>query len=144
MILSLDSQFSSQCKMAASDEVLKDGKAVPVGFGKLLAHTDRVVRDRGFKKLRKWLKKNPDLGRLEFMKVWKGLYFAMWMADKRPVQQELAVQIALLLNEIPLERRTMWIECFWDTMRDAWEKLDAHRVNKYLLFLRIVLAEMFK
>ena len=22
------------------------------------------------------------------MKVWKGLYFAVWMADKRPVQQE--------------------------------------------------------
>lgn len=36
----------------------------------------------------------PDLtylpvqsARLEYMKVWKGLYFAMWMADKRPVQQ---------------------------------------------------------
>ncbi|CAL1173208.1 unnamed protein product [Cladocopium goreaui] len=119
-------------------------KHVPVGFGKLLAHTDRTVRDRGFKKLKKWLQKTPDLGRLEYMKVWKGLYFAMWMADKRPVQQELSVNIALLLNDVPQGRRTMWIECFWDTMRDSWEKLDVHRVNKYMLFLRIVLAEMFK
>jgi len=130
--------------MDTSSQEVETVKTVPVGFGKLLAHTDRTVRDRGFKKLKKWLKKNPDLGRLEYMKVWKGLYFAMWMADKRPVQQELSVNIALLLNEVPREKRTMWIECFWDTMRDSWEKLDAHRINKYLLFLRIVLAEMFK
>ena len=100
-------------------------------------HFARTVWDRGFKKLKKWLQKTPDLGRqdwslalensgrwepesitknghplhpfvnlcckfiqipfasidsigrLEYMKVWKGLYFAMWMADKRPVQQDI-------------------------------------------------------
>merc|ERR1719409_1001425 len=29
-------------------------------------------------------------------------------------------------------------------MTTAWEKLDKHRVNKYLLFVRIVMAEAFK
>ena len=76
---------------------VETAKTVPVGFGKLLAHTDRcdlenvcwktqmlsreiskmqtasarfdrTVRDRGFKKLKKWLKKNPDLGRFGFRK----------------------------------------------------------------------------
>ena len=99
-----------------------------MNFGKFLAHTDklvselvrphckavetaekhlpRVVRDRGFKRLKRWLVKHPELERpfvdtavhlifhvlirrLEYMKVWKGLYFAVWMADKRPVQQDL-------------------------------------------------------
>ena len=32
------------------------------------ARFDRTVRDRGFKKLKKWLKKNPDLGRFGFRK----------------------------------------------------------------------------
>ncbi|OLP95234.1 Ribosomal RNA-processing protein 1-like [Symbiodinium microadriaticum] len=65
----------------------KGQEGLPVNFGKFLAHTDKVVRDRGFKRLKRWLVKHPELERLEYMKVWKGLYFAVWMADKRPVQQ---------------------------------------------------------
>jgi len=122
----------------------KGQEGLPVNFGKFLAHTDKVVRDRGFKRLKRWLVKHPELERLEYMKVWKGLYFAVWMADKRPVQQELAVNIALLLNDVPQEKRTLWIDTFWETMKVSWEKLDVHRVNKYLLLLRIVLAEVFK
>jgi len=117
---------------------------LPLNFGKRLAHTDKVVRDHGFKTLKKWLQSHRDLDRLDFMKLWKGLYFGMWMADKRPVQQELAVNVALLLNDVPREKRNLWIDTFWETMRDAWEKLDVHRINKYMLFLRIVLAESFK
>ncbi|CAJ1332785.1 unnamed protein product, partial [Effrenium voratum] len=94
-----------------------DVKKLPVNFGKQLAHTDKGVRDRGLKKLKRWLLKHPDLGRLEYMKVWKALYFAMWMADKRPVQQELAVQIALLINDVPHDKRTLWMDTFWETMR---------------------------
>lgn len=116
----------------------------PVNFGKRLAHTDKVVRDRGFKTLKKWLSKHEGLERLEFMKLWKGLYFGMWMADKRPVQQDLAVNVALLLNEIPRAKQGMWIDTFWETMQAAWEKLDVHRISKYLLFIRIVIAERFK
>eukprot|EP00930_Biecheleria_cincta_P003554 TRINITY_DN104497_c0_g1_i1.p1 TRINITY_DN104497_c0_g1~~TRINITY_DN104497_c0_g1_i1.p1 ORF type:complete len:452 (+),score=102.48 TRINITY_DN104497_c0_g1_i1:61-1356(+) len=117
---------------------------LPLNFGKRLAHTDKIVRDRGFKLLKKWLQSHQDLERLDYMKLWKGLYFAMWMADKRPVQQELSVNVALLLNDVPREKRNLWLETFWQTMRDAWEKLDVHRVSKYLLFLRIVIAECFK
>jgi len=94
--------------------------------------------------LRTWLKDNPELERLEYLKLWKGLYFAMWMADKRPVQQELSVNIALLLNDIPRSRRNMWLDCFWEIMQTHWEKLDKHRMSKYQLFTRIVVAEMFK
>merc|ERR1719215_2189933 len=66
------------------------------------------------------------------------------MSDKRPVQQELAVNIALLLNHVPAEKQDMWFDCFWETMHTGWEKLDVHRMNKYLLFARICVAEAFK
>jgi len=116
----------------------------PINFGKRLAHTDKLVRDRGFKTLKKWLQKHDELDRLSFMKLWKGLYFGMWMADKRPVQQELSVNIAVLLGDIPREKQGMWIDTFWETMQASWEKLDIHRISKYLLFIRIVVAEAFK
>lgn len=135
---------------AAPDEPQQQlqGKAgsqpLHLGFGKKLAHTDKVVRDRGFRTLQAWLSKNTDLERLDYLKLWKGLYFAMWMADKRLVQQDLAVKIALLLNDIPREKQGMWVDTFWETMHESWEKLDIHRVNKYMLFVRIVVAEVFK
>lgn len=124
------------------DESLKEHQ--PINFGKRLAHTDKSVRDRGFRTLQKWLSKHTELERLDFMKLWKGLYFGMWMADKRPVQQDLAVNVALLLKDVPRAKQGMWIDCFWETMVAAWEQLDVHRITKYLLFIRIIVAEAFK
>merc|ERR1712178_199400 len=40
--------------------------------------------------------------------------------------------------------QVLWVETFWDTMQAAWEKLDIHRISKYLLVIRIVVAEAFK
>lgn len=109
-----------------------------------MTHTEKKVRDRGFKDLKAWLQRQPDLQRLDYMKLWKALYFCMWMSDKRPVQQELCVHIAWLLNDIPSEKQFMWLDCFWETMEAHWGALDKHRVNKYLLLVRIILAEAFK
>merc|ERR1719440_1097924 len=111
-------QSSVPAKASSTDEADKEHQ--PLNFGKRLAHTDKIVRDRGFRTLKKWLVKHPDLQRLDFMKLWKGLYFGIWMADKRPVQQELAVNIALLVNDVPRDKQVMWIECFWETMQAAW------------------------
>lgn len=133
-----------KAKAKASPEANGQPAQLPLNFGKRLAHTDKIVRDRGFQFFKHWLQKNGSLERLDYMKLWKGLYFGMWMADKRPVQQELAVNIAVLLGDIPREKRQLWIETFWVTMQDAWEKLDVHRINKYMLFTRIVIAEAFK
>mmetsp|Transcript_96969 Transcript_96969/g.269816 ORF Transcript_96969/g.269816 Transcript_96969/m.269816 type:complete len:366 (-) Transcript_96969:282-1379(-) len=117
---------------------------LPLNFGKKLAHTDKVVRDRGFRILKKWLQKHAELERLDYLKLWKGLYFGFWMSDKRPVQQELAVNVALLINDIPSAKQGTWVDAFWEIMQASWEKLDRHRMSKYMLFLRIVVAEAFK
>jgi ribosomal RNA-processing protein 1 len=119
-------------------------EALPLNFGKRLAHTDKVIRDRGLRVLKLWLDKHRDLERLDYLKLWKGLYFGLWMSDKRPVQQELSVNIALLINDIPAEKQHLWMDTYWETMHKGWENLDVHRINKYLLFLRIVTAEYFK
>ena len=63
-------------------------------------HTDKRVRDRCVKGLRAWLSgrasSDQQLSDLDVMKLWKGLWYCMWMSDKAPVQQELARTYVLL------------------------------------------------
>eukprot|EP00971_Amphidinium_carterae_P301843 5996777-Amphidinium_carterae.1 len=66
------------------------------------------------------------------------------MSDKRAVQQELAVNMALLLGDVPREKQMLWLEVCWEEMQDGWEKLDIHRLSKYMLLVRIIMAEVFK
>jgi len=132
-------------KERAEDGVGQDvRKQQPLNFGKRLAHTEKTVRDRGFKTLKSWLEKHPELDRLDYLKIWKGLYFGMWMSDKRHVQQELAVHMAFLINIIPAKKQFVWLDTFWEIVQEGWEKLDKWRMNKYLLLVRIVMAEAFK
>lgn len=113
-----------------------------VRFGKKLAHTDKKVREKGFKIVLKWLKKNAEtLDAMEMMKMWKSLWYAFWMSDKPLVQQELAVNLALTMNAMPEDKWPLWIAAFWETMQSSWEKIDRHRMNKYLLLMRCFLAE---
>jgi len=65
------------------------------------------------------------------------------MSDKKPVQQELSVHIALLVNAIPRRKLALWVACFFEVFQNDWWRLDTHRMNKFLLLVRIQIAEVF-
>lgn len=35
---------------------------------------------------------------MEMMKLWKGLFYAFWMSDKPPVQEELAIALSKMVQ----------------------------------------------
>jgi ribosomal RNA-processing protein 1 len=55
-------------------------------FARRLASNHKADRDRAVKTLRKWLSGRPELPRLDALRLWKGLFYCQWMADKVPVQ----------------------------------------------------------
>lgn len=67
--------------------------ATEIRFARRLADNDKAVRDKAVKKLRTWLHKQHGLSELDNCKLWRGLFFCMWMSDKPLVQEELADQI---------------------------------------------------
>ncbi|CAM9126552.1 unnamed protein product, partial [Hapterophycus canaliculatus] len=72
-----------------------------VKFGKHLASSDKRVRDRTVAALREWLRqrsKGGALTDLDLLKIWRGLWYCMFMCDKAPVQRELAENLAGLLS----------------------------------------------
>jgi hypothetical protein len=75
-----------------------------VKFGRLLGGTDQRKRHAAVNKLKAYLKARCDINNedggiseMDLMKLWKGLWFTLYMADKVPVQDELSKRLAELL-----------------------------------------------
>ena len=116
-------------------------------FSKSLASNDKSVRDKTLAALKVFIRQRngKGIGELELMKLWKGLYYCMWMSDKRPVQQELASELASL---VPLfesnESVHLFVVCFIRTMRREWQGLDHLRLDKFYSLVRCFVFEWFK
>ncbi|KAF1790203.1 Nucleolar, Nop52 [Phytophthora cactorum] len=101
-------------------------------FGQHLAHTEKKYRDRALKKLTVYLTKKKEWTELEWDKLWKALFYCMWMSDKRPVQEELSTNLAGLVHRIPsAESALEFVHSFFRTMHREWHGLDGLRLDKF-------------
>lgn len=127
--------------------------AVPapeVQFAQRLAANEKRIRDRAVKKLRGYISgrtQRPDGGfsQDELLKIWKGLFYCMWMQDKPLLQEELANNIAQLIHVIQnTEARHLFIQTFWQTMSREWNGIDNLRLDKYYMLIRLILRQSFE
>ncbi len=88
-------------------------------------------------------RRDPPLSILEIMKLWKGLFYALWMADRAIPQQNLAAELASLLAIQPRAGVVPWLRGFWATMAREWTGIDVLRLEKFLLLVRRVLGASF-
>lgn len=120
--------------------------AQEISFAKVLAGNDKKLRDRGVKRLRKWLmarsRGDTDLKKGDFKRLWKGLFYCMWMADKPLFQEELAETISSLIHCFQHTGPAIkFIEGFFITMSAEWKGIDQHRLDKFLMFVRRFLRQ---
>lgn len=141
---------SEQTKSRGDKSSKNGGKALlvaqEISFAKILAGNDKKLRDRGVKRLRKWLSARSNsecsLEYDDYMRLWKGLYYCMWMADKPLVQEELAETISCLVHSLNLpDHAIKFIETFFRTMSLEWPGIDQHRLEKFLMLVRRFLRQ---
>eukprot|EP01116_Phalansterium_solitarium_P002861 TRINITY_DN1317_c0_g5_i1.p1 TRINITY_DN1317_c0_g5~~TRINITY_DN1317_c0_g5_i1.p1 ORF type:complete len:587 (-),score=298.27 TRINITY_DN1317_c0_g5_i1:991-2751(-) len=119
--------------MAASKEISNK----EISFGKRLAAVDKATRDQGVRVLSRWLAKQQHTTELEMMKIWRGLFYCMWLSDKPLVQQELAESLAKLVHSLPNDDSALlFIQAFWRTIEQQWHTLDRLRLDKFYSLLR--------
>jgi len=120
-----------------------------IRFARKLASPDVKKRRAAIAGLQSWVKARSAsapkgvIEELELRKLWRGLFFCMWLADKAPVQAELAGKIAELVHcfNTPQGVRS-WLLICGRTMRNEWGRLDKYRVDKYYVLLRSVVREV--
>jgi ribosomal RNA-processing protein 1 len=74
------------------------------------------------------------------LKLWKGLFYALWMCDRAVPQQALCADLAGLVHILPDPTVVPWLRGFWATMAREWSGIDVLRLDKFLLLVRRVLG----
>ncbi|KAI1639286.1 nucleolar protein,Nop52-domain-containing protein [Biscogniauxia mediterranea] len=123
--------------MAAND----DTASMP--FIKNLASSDRKLRDSALSTLRAFLSNSQRrLSDTDNLKLWKGLFYSLWMCDRALPQQQLCGELAGLARALPRAAAVPpWAAAFWATVAREWTTgIDVLRMEKFLLLVRRVLA----
>ncbi|XP_059099874.1 ribosomal RNA processing protein 1 homolog B [Peromyscus eremicus] len=119
-------------------------------FAQRLASSEKGVRDRAVRKLRQYLsaRTQSDTGSFsqeELLKIWKGLFYCMWVQDEPLLQEELANIISQLIHVVnSSEAQHLFIQTFWQTMNREWQGIDKLRLDKYYMLIRLVLRQCFE
>ncbi|NXK39242.1 RRP1B protein, partial [Piprites chloris] len=121
-----------------------------VQFAQRLAANEKRIRDRALKKLRGYIGVRTQrlaggFSQEELLKIWKGLFYCMWMQDKPLLQEELAANISQLIHVFQnAEARHLFLQTFWQTMSREWSGIDNLRLDKYYMLMRLILRQSFE
>ncbi|KAK0641997.1 nucleolar protein,Nop52-domain-containing protein [Cercophora newfieldiana] len=116
-------------------------------FIKNLASSDRKTRTSALASLHTFLSARQvasSLKPIDILKLWKGLFFALWMCDRAIPQQTLCAELADLIYVLPRESIVPWLRGFWATMSREWTGIDVLRMEKFLLLVRRVVGASFR
>lgn len=116
-----------------------------VKFARALASPDKTIRDKTIVTLIKYVSSLQELSDLEMLKLWKALYYCMWLSDKQAIQQELATALSNLFKSFKVHKLAiLFYKMFFQTMHREWTLLDQHRVNKFYILIRMMIREGFQ
>ncbi|KAK6511902.1 hypothetical protein TWF481_000806 [Arthrobotrys musiformis] len=109
-------------------------------FVKQLAANDRPTRDKAVESLKAYLSSSRTFSRSDMLKLWKGLFYCMWLSDRPRTQQRLADELASLVEVLKPHNVITFLEAYWSTMTREWTSIDSLRMDKFMLLVRRYLA----
>ncbi|XP_036401088.1 ribosomal RNA processing protein 1 homolog A-like [Megalops cyprinoides] len=121
-----------------------------IQFAQRLASNEKPIRTKAIKKLRKYLSvrsQKPKGGFTidELLKIWKGLFYCLWMQDKPLLQEELSTQISNLIHSLQnIDSQFLFLESFLMTINREWNGIDRLRMDKFYALVRFVFRQMFE
>eukprot|EP00249_Psilotum_nudum_P010611 c22647_g1_i1 orf=267-2213(-) len=114
-----------------------------LGFAGKLASPDKKTRDEAIALLIAWLTSQQVVTEDQFLKIWVGLFYCIWHADRLPAQSDLIESLASLLGKLDVGLSFQFFEAFVTTMRREWDGIVSMQLDKFHLLLRKFLFHMF-
>ncbi|CAN9112803.1 unnamed protein product [Alternaria alternata] len=113
-------------------------------FIRNLASSDKKVRDEALNSLKTYLGAQSEISELDLLKLWKGLFYCLWMQDKPALQQGLSRDLASIVSSLRTPVVLPFVRAFFLTMSREWTHIEALRLDKYLYLIRQYLNASFK
>ncbi|XP_031843387.2 ribosomal RNA processing protein 1 homolog Nnp-1 isoform X1 [Nomia melanderi] len=122
--------------------------AQEIKFARLLSSNDKRIRDKILKNLRKWLtvraRSSFAFTEADFTRLWKGLFYCMWMSDKPLVQEELAESLSKIVHCFDIKDVVLcYTMCALQTLGTEWFGIDQYRLDKFSMLLRRMIRQAF-
>ncbi|VVC34106.1 Hypothetical protein CINCED_3A000649 [Cinara cedri] len=115
---------------------------------KLLASNDPKIRSEGIKQIKQLLLNNSgdseDAFQLnDYLIIWRGLFYFMWMADKLLPQESATEKISNLFHSCTSHKgKLLFLEAFFLTIKDDWMSISQHRIDKFMMLVRRCLRQV--
>jgi ribosomal RNA-processing protein 1 len=114
-------------------------------FARALVNPDKLVRDQTLLSVQNYVKNTKSMEELEMLKLWKALYYCMWLSDKQEIQAELASSLSQLVDLFPTKFLSLlFLKMFYRTILREWSLLDQYRVNKFYTLIRVLTNKSFE
>ncbi|OEL24365.1 hypothetical protein BAE44_0014616 [Dichanthelium oligosanthes] len=86
----------------------------------------------------------PRLSASDLLKLWKGIFFCFWHADKPLYQSSVATRLASAVSAAPSPADgAAFLAAYLTTLRREWAHIDVHRLDKFYLLNRRFLHHAF-
>ncbi|XP_047456382.1 ribosomal RNA processing protein 1 homolog A-like isoform X2 [Mugil cephalus] len=121
-----------------------------IQFAQRLASNEKPTRTKALKKLRKYInvrsqKEADGFSSDELLKLWKGLFYCLWMQDKPLLQEDLSKQISNLIHSFhDTDRQLLYLESFLQTFKREWTGIDRLRMDKFYQLVRFMFRQTFE
>ncbi|CAG9861641.1 unnamed protein product [Phyllotreta striolata] len=135
--------------MAKSDAVQVDKSALiaqQLEWIRLISGNEEKARLKGLKNLGKWLLMRSaamPFTEFDFQRIWKGLYYCMWMADKPLVQEDCAEKISKLVHFPDVPTALIFFKAGLQILANEWSGIQQLRLDKFLMLVRRLFRETF-
>ncbi|XP_011139787.1 ribosomal RNA processing protein 1 homolog isoform X3 [Harpegnathos saltator] len=142
----LKSNNQQQCTKGKNKKTLVIAQEIK--FARLLADNDKRIRDKVLKSLKKWLTVRSQSSfaftEMDFMSLWKGLFYCMWMSDKMLIQEELAESLSKIVHCLnSKDNIILYTTCALKTLATEWFGIDQYRLDKFSMLVRRILRQTF-
>ncbi|MCI4378041.1 hypothetical protein PGIGA_G00211260 [Pangasianodon gigas] len=121
-----------------------------IALAQRLASNDKPVRTKALKTLRKYI--NLRSQRIEggftsedLLKIWKGLFYCLWMQDKPLLQEEISHRISGLIHSFhTTDNQLLYFATFLQTVKREWNGIDRLRMDKFFQLVRFMFRQAFE
>lgn len=117
-------------------------------FAQRLASNEKPLRRKALKKLRSYIRARSrtqtGFSEEDLLKLWKGLFYCLWMQDKPVLQEELSTQISGLVHHFhSFGAQLLYLQTFLTTVMREWTGIDCLRMDKFFQLVRFMFRQMF-